>query len=416
MEVLESPSNHNGMGVYVHFPWCLKKCPYCDFLSIAVPEESPGVPPSAARARATLPHARYADAVIGELARRVGALPQPLPRVTSVFFGGGTPSLWDPHELGRVLAAIRQTLPTSSDLEVTVECNPTSVDEDHFERLLRSGVNRVSIGVQALDQQRLAFLGRLHDPAGALVALRAARSAGMPRVSGDLIFGVFKQNPSDAVRDVLQVVEAGVDHLSAYALTIEENTRFGALHRTGHLPLLEEELVAQSFEVVEQTLEGAGFEHYEVSNYAKPGERSRHNVGYWRGRDYLGLGTGAVGTVSLPRGRLRYKNLLVAERYLAAYGADPSRTFDPFAQQLTEVESIDGETALREGLMLGLRLLDGIDTGELSARTGANFWTEERERSARRLCARGLLDRDGARLAIPKAHFLLADGIVRELI
>jgi putative oxygen-independent coproporphyrinogen III oxidase len=403
------------MGIYVHFPWCLKKCPYCDFLSIAVPEAAPGVPADASRARALLPHARYADAVLAELARRVAALPTPLPSVGSIFFGGGTPSLWEPAELGRVLGTIKRTFPCVSDLEVTVECNPTSVSDAHFERLLDAGVNRVSIGVQALDQDRLAFLGRLHDPDGALAALRSARRAGMPRVSGDLIFGVYKQSPGDAVRDVLTVVATGVDHVSAYALTIEENTRFGALQRTGHLPLLEDELVAQSFEAVERALESAGFSHYEVSNYARPGERSRHNVGYWRGLDYLGLGTGAVGTVTLPQGRLRYKNLLSAERYLAAYAEERQGQFDPFAEQITEAEAIDGEAALREGIMLGLRLLEGIDTAELSAQTGALFWTPERERSARRLEERGLLHRDGVRLAIPKAHWLLADGIVREL-
>jgi len=426
MEAEESPSNQSGIGIYVHFPWCLKKCPYCDFLSIAVPEVAPGVTANAAQARAQLPHRAYADAVLCELERRTARLPHPLPPATSVFFGGGTPSLWEPEELGRVLAAIRGTFDVPHDLEVTVECNPTSVDDRHFERLLRAGVNRVSIGVQAVDQERLSFLGRLHDPAGGLEALRTARRAGVPRVSGDLIFGVYKQAPADAVRDVQQALDTGVDHLSAYALTIEDNTRFGALHRTGHLPLLEEELVAQSFEAVAHALEAAGFEHYEVSNYARPGERSRHNVGYWRGRDYLGLGTGAVGTVAFAsqhqpsehqsRGRLRYKNLLSAERYLAAFSPEKDGASDPFVEPLTEREELDAETSLREGLMLGLRIREGIDTAELERQTGAAFWTAARERSVTRLAERGLLHRDGARLAIPHAHWLLADGIVRDLL
>src|SRR6478736_9841791 len=188
-----APDSAIDLGVYVHFPWCLKKCPYCDFLSVAVPEAAPGVTANAAQARAQLPHRPYADAVLCELDRRVARLPHPLPAATSVFFGGGTPSLWEPEELGRVLAAIRGTFDVPHDLEVTVECNPTSVDERHFERLLHAGVNRVSIGVQAVDQERLSFLGRLHDPAGGLEALRTARRAGVPRVSGDLIFGVYKQ-------------------------------------------------------------------------------------------------------------------------------------------------------------------------------------------------------------------------------
>jgi len=416
MEAQETEPPQQSFGVYVHFPWCLKKCPYCDFLSIAVPETTPGVTPNAAQARARLPHATYADAVLEELGRRTRRLPHPLPQVDTVFFGGGTPSLWEPSELGRVLAGLRSVFSLTSDLEVTVECNPTSVDERHFERLLAAGVNRVSIGVQAVEQERLSFLGRLHDPEGGLAALRTARRAGVPRVSGDLIFGVYRQAPQDAVRDVRQVVETGVDHLSAYALTIEENTRFGALHRTGHLPLLEDELVAQSFEAVASALADAGFEHYEVSNYARPGERSRHNVGYWRGRDYLGLGTGAVGTVTLPGGRLRYKNLLSPERYLAAYRAGSEDTFDPFAAHLTEREALDGETSLKEAVMLGLRMREGIAPGELEAATGAAFWTRDRSRAVERLTGNGLLERRGTRLAIPDAHWLLADGIVRDLL
>lgn len=416
MEAQETQPAPKTIGVYVHFPWCLKKCPYCDFLSIAVPEASPGVPSNAVQARAALPHTAYADAVLEELERRVHALPGPLPEVASVFFGGGTPSLWDPADLGRVLSGIRRAFTTTADLEVTVECNPTSVDVPHFERLLEVGVGRVSIGVQALDQERLSFLGRLHDPLGALEALRQARQAGVPRVSGDLIFGVYRQAPADAVRDVARVIETGVDHLSAYALTIEDNTRFGALHRTGHLPLLEDELVAQSFEAVARTLGQAGFEHYEVSNYARAGERSRHNLAYWRGRDYLGLGTGAVGTMTLPEGRVRYKNLLSPERYLAAYRPSVGAGSDPFSEHLTERESLDGETSLREGIMLGLRILEGIDTDELMRATGAEFWTHARTRAASRLEARGLLQRTGPRLAIPEAHWLLADGIVRELL
>lgn len=415
MKAQETPPAPQNLGVYVHFPWCLKKCPYCDFLSIAVPEKAPGLTPSAAEARPTLPHAAYADAVLEELRRRVDAAPS-LPPVTSVFFGGGTPSLWDPAELGRVLAGIRRMLPVTSDLEVTVECNPTSVDVAHFEALLAVGVDRVSIGVQAVDQERLAFLGRLHDAEGGLEALRQARRAGVPRVSGDLIFGVYRQAPDAAVRDVLRVVETGVDHLSAYALTIEDNTRFGALHRTGHLPLLDDELIAQSFEAVAANLAAAGFEHYEVSNYARPGERSRHNVGYWRGQDYLGLGTGAVGTLTLPAGRIRYKNLLSAERYLAAYDAAAAAPPDPFTEHLVEREFLDAETSLREAVMLGLRMREGIDTKELTRRLGTPFWTPERTRVAARLETRGLLQRRGARLAIPETHWLLADGIVRDLL
>ena len=292
-----------GLGIYVHFPWCLKKCPYCDFLSVAVPSKVPGQPVSTAEARAQLPHAAYADAVIQELEIRTAqAWPDGnVPQVRSVFFGGGTPSLWHPRELGRVLKSIQGLFssPKSDNWEVTVECNPTSIDAAHLEALLEQGVNRVSIGVQALDNARLEFLGRLHDGAGGLAAVRTAIDVGVPRVSADLIFGVYKQTPEKALADVEAIAATGVGHISAYSLTIEPGTRFGALDARGKLPLLDDALVAESFEQVSQFLQASGFEHYEISNYARPGLRSVHNVGYWTGRDYLGVGTGAYGTVQL---------------------------------------------------------------------------------------------------------------------
>src|SRR3954464_389091 len=231
------------LGVYVHFPWCLKKCPYCDFLSVAAE-------------RPALPHAAYADSVIAELERRVSTLGDV--RLVSVFFGGGTPSLWEPAELGRVLARIRQLLPNSAaDLEVTVECNPTSFDVERGHALRGVGVNRVSIGVQGLSAERLQFLGRLHDVESGLSAVREAIESGMPRVSADFIFGVSGQEADAARREARILSELGTTHLSAYALTIEPGTQFGALARKGKLPLLEEASVADSFLAVEETLEGA---------------------------------------------------------------------------------------------------------------------------------------------------------------
>lgn len=412
------PSNAKRMGVYVHFPWCLEKCPYCDFLSVKVSGANGNVD----RARQLIPHQTYADAVIRELDFRSPALGTPATAgaserflVESVFFGGGTPSLWNPEELGRVLAAVRSTLPTAEDLEVTVECNPTSVSERHFSKLLEAGVNRVSIGVQAIDGARLNFLGRWHDSAGGLAALRAARAAGVPRVSGDLIFGVHQQGPQDAARDVAAVIATGIEHLSAYALTIEPGTRFGALDRQGRLPLLEDDLVAQSFEKVSRTLTTAGFNHYEVSNYAKPGQESRHNMGYWLGQDYLGLGTGAYGTVTANLRRVRYRNLLVPERYIEAF-AEPSRaTETPFSTHVSDHEELPGETSIREALMLGLRTARGICPDQIGRRFGAPFWTPERLASKERLIAAGRLEETRGFLSIPPKDWLFADGIIREL-
>jgi len=425
--------NHpmTGLGIYVHFPWCLKKCPYCDFLSVAVKSPDEGRYATRSEAQQTLPHAAYADAVINEFEARFDHLwrhPQfAPPRLRSVFFGGGTPSLWEPRELGRALQTflgrfLEHPSATSSDLEITVECNPTSVDADHFKALLDVGVNRISIGVQGLDQQRLEFLGRLHDPSGALRAIDAALRAGVPKVSADLIYGLYQQSPEQAAAEVTRVAGLGVHHVSAYMLTIEENTRFGALHARGKLPLLDDELVAASYARVDEALGQLGFEHYEVSNFARDRARSVHNVGYWLGRDYLGLGTGAFGTVSLldpspevlPR-RLRYRNFISPERYLQSWSR-PSSVVDPFTSLSTEQEWIDADTAASEALLLGLRLSDGVDLDIVEQLRGPGARREERWRAIDRLVASGKLKQEGNSLRLPAQHWIMADSVIRELL
>ncbi len=389
------------LGVYVHFPWCLKKCPYCDFLSVA-------------RDRPSLPHDAYADVVIAELERRADSLSDT--RLLSVFFGGGTPSLWEPSALGRVLSRIRALVPAGNDeVEVTVECNPTSFDVERGRALRAVGVNRVSIGVQGLDEARLKFLGRLHDVDSGLTAVRDALKSGMPRVSADFIFGVSGQAADAAAREARILSELGTTHLSAYALTIEPGTQFGALARKGTLPLLEEAAVADSFLAVEATLEEAGFEHYEVSNYARNGDRSRHNVGYWVGRDYLGLGCGAWGTLSQDGQRHRYRNTPSPERYLAAGPSFARADLSEVGPLIASYEPISGETALAERIMLGLRLAQGIDLEGAAAALGAPLWTRDRARARDRLLDQGKLTLDRGVATIPKRHWLFADGIIAAL-
>ena len=396
-----TPSSPVELGVYVHFPWCLKKCPYCDFLSVAAE-------------RPSLPHRAYADSVIAELEWRVTTLGDV--RLVSIFFGGGTPSLWEPAELGRVLARIRDLLPhAAEEVEITVECNPTSFDLERGRALQAVGVNRVSIGVQGLNAERLQFLGRLHDVESGLFAVREAIESGMPRVSADFIFGVSGQAADAAAREAQIMSELGTTHLSAYALTIEPGTQFGALARKGKLPLLEEAAVADSFLAVEETLEGAGFEHYEVSNYAKPGAQSRHNIGYWVGRSYLGLGCGAWGTLLAGGQRYRYRNTPSPERYLAAASLFAQADLTRVGPLVANYESISPETALTERIMLGLRLAAGLDLESSAAELGTELWHPERARARDRLVAQGKLEFDGARVSIPKSHWLMADGIIASL-
>ena len=209
--------------------------------------------------------------------------------------------------------------------------------------------------------------------------------------------------------------ELGTTHLSAYALTIEPGTQFGALARKGKLPLLDEAAVADSFQAVEETLERAGFEHYEVSNYAKQGARSRHNVGYWVGRSYLGLGCGAWGTLDEDNRRYRYRNTPSPERYLAAASHFAEADLRQAGPLVANYEIIAPETALAERIMLGLRLADGLDLELAAAELGTQLWTPERARARDRLLSQGKLKIDGARVSIPKSHWLLADGIIASL-
>jgi putative oxygen-independent coproporphyrinogen III oxidase len=389
------------LGVYVHFPWCLKKCPYCDFLSVAA-------------AREAIPQRAYTEAVLRELGARLPLLAAPY-RLESIFFGGGTPSLWETAELGRVLQALLGAFAGSraADVEVTVECNPTSLDLDKARALRDVGVNRLSLGVQGLDPERLAFLGRLHDPAGGLDAARAALGSQMPRVSVDFIFGVAGQSPEQAAREATTLAELGTTHVSAYALTIEAGTDFGARAKKGRLPLLDEALVADSFTAVDQALTSAGFEHYEISNYAKQGHVSRHNLGYWRGHDYLGLGTGAWGTLTLREGRVRYRTTPSPDRYLNAEFAAP---FREASDSCAVLEPIDAQTSLRERIMLGLRLAEGLDLARAGEELEIEALTSERQHAIERELERGRLELCGTRLRVPKAQWLFADGIIATLL
>lgn len=354
--------------------------------------------------------------MLRELAARLPRI-APGSELQTVFFGGGTPSLWATDELGRVLEGVLEAFRDrrAADVEITAECNPTSLDFDKAQALRAVGVNRLSLGVQGLDAERLAFLGRLHDPAGGLDAARAALTSDMPRVSVDFIFGVAGQSARDAAAEAARLAALGTTHVSAYALTIEPGTEFGARAKKGRLPLLDEAMVADSFTAVDETLTKAGFDHYEISNFARDGHVSRHNLGYWRGYDYLGLGTGAWGTVTLPNGRLRYRSNPSPERYQAQTFAEP---FTEGAEAACGVlEPLDAETSLRERIMLGLRLAEGFDLEAAAAELGTEALPADRARELEKLLERGSIERlENGRLRVPRQRWLLADGIISRLL
>lgn len=393
------------LGVYVHFPWCLAKCPYCDFYSVTGERDE-------------LPHERYAAAVQAELARRrewIGAR-----TLASVFFGGGTPSLWEPASLAKVLTEIRAAFCGGADAEVTVECNPSSLDERRAAALVEAGVDRLSVGVQSLDAARLRWLGRLHDPAGALAAVDAARAAGARRVSADLLFGLPEQSPEVAVAEALALSARGAGHLSTYALTLEGGTRFGALARAGKLPLARDEAVADTFFAISDALRGRGLRHYETSNHALPGHEARHNLGYWRGHEYLGLGAGAWGTVS-PQGgepgvRVRYRNAPSAADYLRAADTWATAPLDSPAPPLIEAtERIDAATALSERILLGLRLDEGVDVAAAARSLGVDPWPPARARAVEALILQGRLEREGDVLRVPRSCWFVADDVIARV-
>ena len=393
-------------GVYVHFPWCLAKCPYCDFVSFAASREE-------------IDHASYADAILRELSARASLVEGQ--RVQTIFFGGGTPSLWAAEELGRTLAGIRKTLDCTNDVEITVECNPTSLDHDKAQALVDQGVNRFSIGVQGLDAERLKFLGRKHDPAGAIASVKAAlevaRAAGEKnvRVSADLIFAVADETPETGKDEAIALSELGLTHLSCYELTIEPGTQFGELAKRGRLPLADDGRTTQAFLAIDDALTSRGFRHYEISNYAKPGNEARHNLGYWNGDAYLGLGCGAYGTVSRAPKSVRYRNVIDPKKYVESTRNVISGIVGDGDGLSISSETLDGETLMRERIMLGLRLEHGVDFGEAARKLGVDPWPKDRAREASILLERGRIERDGDRIWIPKASWIFANDTAARL-
>ncbi len=379
------------LGVYVHFPFCGVRCPYCDF---------------AVDTRAEIPHDAYAEAVVAELAARAGWYAGAGPLV-SVYFGGGTPGLWRPDALGRVLEAARAAFgaPAARDLEITVEVNPGETGAAHLAALRAVGVNRLSIGIQALEDRLLAALGRNHGAAAGPAAVAAARAAGFDDLSIDLIFGVPGQTLDDWRRALEAAVALAPDHLSAYALTVERGTVFGARDRAGALPRPDDEQVAAMFEHARGALAAAGLEPYEVSSYARPGRRARHNQLYWSLGPYLGVGASAASFRPLAEGGgWRFSNPRATDVYLAAARAGGG------SPAVRHVERRSGRDLENEALWLGLRTADGIDRAAHRDRHG-NDPLAGREAAAEAAVRAGWLAIDEGRLRLTPAGILFADEI-----
>jgi oxygen-independent coproporphyrinogen-3 oxidase len=349
-------------GIYIHFPYCLSKCPYCDFAS---------------RAEKVIPQERYTEAVLREL--RVRAAQFPGREAVSIYFGGGTPSLWDPPQFARVLSEARSLWPVRADAEITLEANPgtmggagfagdgrspqggASEGEGRFAAFREAGANRISIGVQSFAPQQLVSLGRKHSPDDAVRALQTARKAGFTNVSLDLIHGAEAQTPELAARDAATAVALEPEHISCYALTLvglAEEVPMARAVRRGELTLPDEEASAEMGEAVRAELSRGGYARYEISNYARPGYEAVHNSLYWRGGEYAAAGCGACGFRRAANGGRRWANDRSPERYMERVEETGSGE--------ASFEDVGVEEHLRERLFTGLRLAEGIDLDALS--------------------------------------------------
>jgi oxygen-independent coproporphyrinogen-3 oxidase len=372
----------DALGVYVHVPFCARRCGYCAFNTAPLDD-------TMLRRYLAALHAEIGVAGTVPWARRF--------TVSSLFFGGGTPSLLEPEDLDRALEALRHAFTVSAEAEVTVECNPESVSLRKLERYRTAGVNRISLGVQSLDDRVLARIGRLHDARGARMAFDAAREAGFDNVSVDVMYGLPGASDNAWERTLRGVLDWTPEHLSAYGLSLDAGSLWGA---TGVEGLPQEERVVAQYWMLARAAAERGFEHYEISNYARPGFRARHNLTYWQRREYLAFGPGAAGFV----GDVRYTNVKPTVRYCAE--AEARRL------PIDACERLDAWQALGERLILGLRLSDGVPAAWLDERADRD------PTIARRLDAwrqRGLLERIGGRVRLSEAGFLLSDALFVEL-
>ena len=370
----------DGFGVYLHVPFCLSKCPYCDFCSFPGSSEED--------------RERYVKAVLREIEER----DFPRRSATSVFFGGGTPSLLDARQFDALLSALASHYPVSDDAEITFEMNPATADRGKLRSLRALGFNRVSIGCQSLSDEELSALGRAHTAEGFFRAYEDALAAGFTNINVDLMYGVPRQTEESFAKTLATVASLSPTHVSAYGLIVEEGTPF--YKRRDSLGLPGDDAEADLYALASRTLRSAGYAHYEISNYARPGYECRHNLLYWRQGEYAAYGLSASSHI----GGVRETNT----RDLRTYLSDP-------ANAVAEKTVIEGGDAEYEYIMLRFRLSEGIDETAFRERFGHSF----RERYASKLAPyyrRGLLQNEGDRTALSDEGLYICSALLRDLL
>jgi putative oxygen-independent coproporphyrinogen III oxidase len=372
-----------GFGIYFHWPFCRKKCPYCDFNS---------------HVREQVDQRQWVDALLMELSYFAAKTPKKT--VTSIFFGGGTPSLMNPETVQSLIEGVDAHFPLSDDIEISLEANPTSAEARSFKGYKAAGVNRLSMGVQSLRNDALQFLGREHSVKEALETIDLARGI-FGNISFDLIYALPGQTASQWEADLKSALDLAEDHLSLYQLTIEPNTGFAGAVRRGEFSMPADDLAEEMFDLTQQICAGYGMPAYEISNHARAGFECRHNLTYWRYGNYLGIGPGAHGRVPMSDGRHACQQLKKPEQWLRHTLADGhgSEADMVIADQVERAEEV---------LLMGLRLSEGVWFENFRASTGADFDSVINPANVTRLCGAGFLTRDENRLkATDNGRFVL---------
>ena len=379
--------------LYIHIPYCRRKCLYCDFFS------------GGAR---IADWTGLADALLAELQERIEELPE---RIESIYIGGGTPSLMPPDVFGDFTSRLRQSVDAAGktlvdDVEFTIEINPEDVDDRHIEVWREAGVNRVSIGIQTFDNRLLQSIGRSHTGDMAEMALKRLK-AEFENVSGDLIFGIPGQSVEDLRRDVYRLIDCGPEHVSVYSMMYEEGTALTALRDAGRVEEADDDTVARQYECLTEILGAAGYEHYEISNYARPGFRSRHNSGYWTGKPYLGIGPSAH---SFDGVSVRRANPADLRGYLGRFGNFRAGETSFFTE-----EQLNREERLEERIMLSLRRREGLNLKQLCHDFGREAERKVRPKAAGHLAAGNLIEEPGG-IRLSRKGVMIADSVMVDLI
>ena len=387
------------MGLYIHVPFCKTKCPYCDFNTYQGIEGQMG---------------SFLEAVTTELRLWGEALGHP--RVRTVFFGGGTPSYLPDGDIAAIVEAASGAFQIDSQAEITIEANPGDLDDAACRGLLRQGVNRLSIGVQSLDNGLLQLLGRRHSADGAIGAFQTAREAGFDNVNLDLMYGLPNQSLSQWEDTITRLVGLSPEHISLYALTLEEGTPMRVWADQGKIPEPDPDVAADMYAMAREVLAEAGYHHYEISNWAKPDLQSRHNLIYWRNEPYLGVGPGAHSRL----GEYRFWTALAPREYASRAAEWPEAGTLEWAEfgegELRQARTVDGwehidaDTACSETMFLGLRLLDGLDLEAASGAVGRDL-AARYEAEIRELLKLGLLLKEGSVIRLHPSAYLIANQV-----